>query len=67
MANAALKSDGCHVLFLGSVIIVRIIFRGNLKVTLVLGIICIRVKGFFFGLLLVSLLDEEIEAAASRQ
>ena len=40
---------------------------GNLKIALVLGVICIGVKGFFFGLLFLLLLCESVEAAACRQ
>ena len=64
--NAAFCLDRSYVLFLGSVLI-GIIFRGNLKIAVVLGVVCIRVKGFFFRLLFLFLLDKEIETAASRQ
>ena len=62
--TAALKSDGCYILFLRSILIVRIIFRGNLEIAVVLGVVRIRVSSFFFCLFLVLLLDEEIKAAA---
>ena len=55
--NAALKSDGCYILFLRSILIVQIILRGNLKVTRILGVVRVRVNSFFFCLFLVLLLD----------
>ena len=45
----------------------RFILHRNLKIALVLGVICIRVKGFFFGLLFLLLLRKGIENAACRQ
>ena len=45
-ANAALKSDGFSVRFVQGFVLVRHIGR-NLKITLVLGVVCIGVKGFF--------------------
>ena len=65
-ANAALKSDGFGVLLVRGFALIRHIGR-DLKVALVLGVVCIGVKGFFFGLLFLLLLCESIEAAACRQ
>ena len=62
--NAALKSDGFGILFAG---LLRLILHRNFKVALVLGVIYIGVKGFFFGLLFLLLLCESVEAAACRQ
>ena len=62
--NAAFLLDGFGILLAG---VRRLILGGNLKVALVLGVICIRVKGFFFGLFPIFLLDKEVEAAACRQ
>ena len=53
--NAALKSDGFSVLLVRGFVLVRHIGR-DLKIALVLGVICIRVKGFFFCLLFLLLL-----------
>ena len=47
-ANAALKSDGFGARFVRGFVLVRHIGR-NLKIALVLGVVCIRVKGFFCG------------------
>ena len=58
--NAAFLLDGFGILLAG---VRRLILGGNLKVALVLGVICIRVKGFFFGLFPIFLLDKEVEAA----
>ena len=65
-ANAALKSDRFDVLLVRGFVLVRHIGR-NLKIALVLGVICIRVKGFFFCLFLLHLLAIEIEATARSQ
>ena len=53
-----------HVLLAG---FLRLILHWNLKIALVLGVICIGVKGFFFGLLFLFLLHKSIDAAASSQ
>ena len=45
----------------------RLILGRNLKIALVLGVICIGIKGFFFGLFLLFLLHKGIDAAASSQ
>ena len=63
-ANAALKSDGFGVFF---ACLLRLVLGGNFKITLVLGVVCIRVKGFFFGLFFLLLLCKSVEAAASGQ
>ena len=44
--NAALKSDGFGIFLTG---FLRLVLGGNLEVALVLGVVCIRVKGFFCG------------------
>ena len=62
--NAAFLLDGFGILLAG---VRRLILGGNLKVALVLSVVCIGVKGFFFGLFLIFLLDKEVEAAACRQ
>ena len=54
----------CVILLAG---FLRLILSGNLKIALVLGVICIGVKGFFFGLLFLFLLHKGIDAAARRQ
>ncbi len=64
-ANAALKSDGFGVLLVRGFALIRHIGR-NLKIALVLGVVCIGVKGFF-GLLFLLLFCESVEAAACRQ
>ena len=61
-----MKSDGFGVLLVRGFVLVRHIGR-NLKIALVLGVVCIGVEGFFFGLLFLLLLRESIEAAACRQ
>ena len=40
----------------------RLILHRNLKITLVLGVVCIGVKGFFFGLLFLFLLHKGIDS-----
>ena len=62
--NAALKSDGFGIFFAG---LLRLILSGNFKIALVLGVVSIGVKGFFFCLLFLLLLRKSIEAAACRQ
>ena len=59
-----MKSDGFGIFLAG---LLRLIFHRNLKIALVLGVVCIGVKGFFFGLLFLLLLCESVEAAACRQ
>ena len=59
--NAALKSDGFGIFFAG---ILRLILSGNFKIALVLGVVSIGVKGFFFCLLFLLLLCESVENAA---
>ena len=44
--NAALKSDGFGIFLTG---FLRLVLGGNLEVALVLGVVCIGVKGFFCG------------------
>ena len=63
-ANAALKSDGFGIFLAG---LLRLIFHRNLKIALVFGVVCIGVKGFFFGLLFLLLLHKGVNAAASNQ
>ena len=63
-ANAAIKLFFCVILLAG---LLRLIFHRNFKIALVLGVVCIGVKGFFFGLLFLLLLCESIENAACRQ
>ena len=63
-ANAALKSDGFGILLAG---VLRLVLGGNLKIALVLGVVCIGVKGFFFGLLFLLLLHKGVNATASNQ
>lgn len=63
-AKAALKSDGFGIFLPG---VLRLILGGNLKVALVLGVVSIRVKGFFFRLLFLLLLHKGVNAAASSQ
>ena len=46
-ANATLKSDGFGVRLVRGFVLVRHIGR-NVKIALVLGVICIGVKDFFF-------------------
>ena len=62
--NAALKSDGFGIFLAG---FFRFILHRNLKVALVLGVVCIGVKSFFFGLLFLLLLHKGVNAAASNQ
>ena len=62
--NAALKSDGFGIFLAG---FFRFILHRNLKVALVLGVVCIGVKGFFFCLLFLLLLHKGVNAAASNQ
>ena len=45
-ANAALKSDGFGIFLTG---FLRLVLGGNLEIALVLGVVCIGVKGFFCG------------------
>jgi uncharacterized protein (DUF2062 family) len=59
-----LKSDGFGIFLAG---VLQLVLSGNLKIALVLGVVCIGVEGFFFGLLFLLLLRESIEAAACRQ
>ena len=59
-----MKSDGFGIFLAG---FFRFILHRNLKIALVLGVVCIGVKGFFFGLLFLLLLCESVEAAACRQ
>ena len=54
----------CGILLAG---FFRLILGGNLKVALVLGVVCIGVEGFFFDLFLLFLLHEGVNAAASSQ
>ena len=54
----------CCILLAG---VLRLILGGNVKIALVLGVVCIGVKGFFFGLLFLLLLCESVENAACRQ
>ena len=63
-ANAAIKLFFCVILLAG---VLRLVLGRNLKIALVLGVVCIGVKGFFFGFFLLHLLAIEIEAAACRQ
>ena len=63
-ANAALKSDGFGIFLAG---FLRLILGGNLKVALVLGVVCIGVEGFFFCLLFLLLLHKSVDATASSQ
>ena len=44
--TAALKSDRFGIFF---ACLLRLVLGGNLEVALVLGVVCIRVKGFFCG------------------
>ena len=61
-----MKSDGFIVLLIRGFVLIRHIGR-NLKIALVLGVVCIGVEGFFFCLFLLHLLAIEVEAAACRQ
>ena len=63
-ASAALKSDGFGILLVG---LLRFILHRNFKIALVLGVVCIGVKGFFFCLFFLLLLCENVEATACRQ
>ena len=63
-ANAALKSDRFGIFF---ACLLRFVLGGNLKIALVLGVVCIGVKGFFFCLLFLLLLHKGVNAAASNQ
>ena len=45
----------------------RFIFHRNFKVALVLSVVCIGVKGFFFCLFFLLLLHKGVNAAASSQ
>ena len=63
-ANAAIKLFFCVILLAG---VLRLVLGRNLKIALVFGVVCIGVKGFFFGLLFLLLLCERIENAACRQ
>ena len=65
-ANAALKSDGFGVLLVRGFALIRHIGR-NLKIALLLGVVCIGVKGFFLGLLFLLLLHKGVNATASNQ
>ena len=59
-----MKSDRFGIFLTG---FLRLVLGGNLEVALVLGVVCIGVKGFFFGLLFLLLLCESVENAACRQ
>ena len=61
-ANAALKSDGFGIFLTG---FFRFILHRNFKIALVLGVVCIGVKGFFFCLLFLLLLHKSVDATAS--
>lgn len=63
-ANAALKSDRFGIFF---ACLLRFVLGGNLKIALVLGVVCIGVKGFLFCLLFLLLLHKGVNAAASNQ
>ena len=63
-ANAALKSDGFGIFLTG---FFRFILHRNFKIALVLGVVCIGVKGFFFCLLFLLLLHKGVNATASNQ
>ena len=63
-ANAAIKLFFCVILLAG---VLRLVLGRNLKIALVFGVVCIGVKGFFFGLLFLFLLHKSIDAAASSQ
>ena len=54
----------CVILLAG---FLRLLLGGNLKIALVLGVIGIGVKGFFFCLLFLLLLHKGVNAAASSQ
>ena len=54
----------CVILLTG---FLRLILHRNFKIALVLGVVCIGVKGFFFGFFLLHLLAIEVEAATRRQ
>ena len=45
-ANAAIKLFFCVILLAG---VLRLVLGRNLEIALVLGVVCIRVKGFFCG------------------
>ena len=45
----------------------RFILHRDLKIALVLGVVCIGVKGFFFGLFFLFLLHKGVNATASSQ
>ncbi len=59
-----MKSDGFGILLVG---LLRFILHRNFKIALVLGVVCIGVKGFFFCLLFLLLLHKGVNAAASNQ
>ena len=63
-ANAAIKLFFCVILLAG---VLRLILGRNLKIALVFGVVCIGVKGFFFGFFLLHLLAIEIETTARSQ
>ena len=63
-ANAAIKLFFCVILLAG---VLRLVLGGNLKVAIVLGVICIGVEGFFFGLLFLLLLRPFVLTNRSKQ
>jgi len=62
--TAALKSDRFGIFF---ACLLRLVLGGNLEVALVLGVVCIGVKSFFFSLPFLLLLHKGVNAAASSQ
>ena len=63
-ANAAIKLFFCVILLAG---VLRLVLGRNLEIALVLGVVCIGVKGFFFCLFFLLLLHKNIETAARSQ
>ncbi len=54
----------CVILLAG---LLRLILHRDFKVALVLSVVCIGIKGFFFCLLFLLLLHKGVNAAASSQ